>query len=412
MVAGPFESNVVRVAFVVQRYGTEICGGAEQHCRLVAERLVPYVDVEVLTSCALSHLPWDNYYAPGPVEINGVTARRFAVDRIRDHHTFDRLSSLVFGGTHTYLDEVAWVENQGPHCSDLLIYIAHNRNEYDLFIFFTYQYYSTVFGLPIVPDKAAVAPLAHDDRTLYLDVYNPVFHLPRHIIYNTDTERGMVEWRFRNGGVRNTVVGTGIHDPGSRDAAGFRARHGIDGDILTYIGRIEPAKGCAELFDYFGRYKSNRRTNVTLVLLGKSEMTVPIRPDVRALGFVTDEEKFDALAASTIVVLPSETESLSMVNLEAWRAGVPVLANGLCQVLKENCVKADGGLYYTSYEEFAACLDVLLGDPGLRRELAASGARYVEANYSWDAVIAKYLEIMHEFGYRGDIKHPELLAAI
>ena len=402
------QNNDVRVAFVVQRYGEEICGGAEQHCRLVAERLVPYLDVDVLTSCALNHLPWDNYYSPGAVDINGVTVRRFVVDRIRDHHTFDRLSYQVFGGTHSYLDEIAWIENLGPHCPSLLVYIGQNRHEYDLFVFFTYQYFPTVFGLPIVPEKAALAPLAHDDRTLYLDVYNPVLHLPRHIIYNTEVERAMVEWRFHNAGVPNTVVGTGIYDPGSRDAAGFRARHGIDGEILTYVGRIEPAKGCKQLFDYFSRYKADRRTNLTLVLVGKSEMPVPDRPDIRALGFVSDEEKFDALAASTVVVLPSETESLSMANLEAWTAGAPVLANGLCQVLKENCVKADGGLFYTSYDEFAACLDVLLAEPDLRRELAANGARYVEENYGWDAIIAKYLEIFELFGFVGDKAESDL----
>jgi glycosyltransferase involved in cell wall biosynthesis len=404
------KSNDVRVAFVVQRYGTEICGGAEQHCRLVAERLVPYVEVDVLTSCALNHLPWDNYYAPGTAKINGVTVHRFLVDRIRDHHVFDRLSQQVFGGPHSYLDELDWVENLGPHCPDLLSYIAQNRYDYDVFIFFTFQYFPTVFGLPIVPSRAVVAPLAHDDRTLYLDVYNPVFHMPRHIIYNTETERGMVEWRFQNGGVSHSVVGTGIFDPGSRDANGFRARHGIHGDVVTYVGRIEPAKGCSQLFDYFARYKADRPSDLTLVLLGKAELPIPARPDVRALGFVSDEEKFDALAASTVVVLPSETESLSMVNLEAWQAGVPVLANGLCQVLKENCVRADGGLYYTSYEEFAACLDALLGDAVLRSELAANGARYVEDNYSWDAVVAKYLEILHEFGYRGEEKRANLVA--
>lgn len=391
----------MQVAFVVQRYGEEICGGAEQHCRLVAEHLTPYVDVDVLTTCALNHLPWDNYYPAGVSDINGVRVHRFPVDQVRDHRTFDRLSSRVFGGPHTYLDELAWIELLGPHCPELLSFISQNRREYDLFVFMTYQYFPTAFGLPIVPEKAAVAPLAHDDRSLYLDVYNPVFHLPRHLIYNTDTERSMVEWRFGNHRVPNTVVGTGIHDPGMRDGAGFRSRQRIAGDILTYVGRIEPAKGCQQLFDHFVRYKADRGGDLTLVLVGKSEMAVPQRPDVRALGFVSDEEKFAALAASTVVVLPSETESLSMVNLEAWTAGVPVLANGLCQVLKDNCLKADGGLYYTSYDEFAGCLDVLLAEPDLRCALAESGSRYARENYSWDAVVAKYLEIFSEFGTIG-----------
>lgn len=388
----------MRVAFVVQRYGEEICGGAEQHCRLVAEHLAPFVDVDVLTTCALNHLPWDNYYSAGAVELNGVRVRRFPVDQIRDHHAFDRLSYRVYGGSHSLLDEIAWVEMLGPHSPALLETIARERADYDAFVFMTYQYFPTVFGVQIVPEKAAVAPLAHDDRSLYLDVYNPVFHLPRHIIYNTDTERAMVEWRFQNQSVPGTVVGTGIHDPGTRDATGFRARHGLRGDVLTYVGRIEPAKGCQQLFDNFVRYKSERKVDLSLVLLGKAEMPVPSRDDVRPLGFVADEEKFDALAASTVVVLPSETESLSMVNLEAWTAGAPVLANGLCQVLKDNCLKADGGLYYTNYEEFAACLDLLLAEPDLRRELATSGHRYAQANYSWDAIVAKYVRILSEFG--------------
>lgn len=389
----------MRVAFVVQRYGEEICGGAEQHCRLVAEHLAPYVEVHVLTTCALNHLPWDNHYPAGRTTINGVQVHRFPVDQVREHRAFDRLSHRVFGGPHTLLDEIAWVEMLGPHSPALLGAISRDRADYDAFIFMTYQYLPTVFGVQIVPEKAAVAPLAHDDRTLYLDVYNPVFHLPRHLIYNTDTERDMVHWRFQNEGVASTVVGTGIHDPGARDGAGFRARHDLAGPILTYVGRIEPAKGCQQLFDNFTRYKTERGGDLQLVLLGKAEMSVPRRSDIHSLGFVADDEKFDAYAASTAVVLPSETESLSMVNLEAWTAGVPVLANGLCQVLKDNCLKADGGLYYTNYDEFAACLDILLAEPDLRHDLATSGSRYAQANYGWDAVVAKYLSILTAFGY-------------
>src|SRR6185437_7350060 len=216
----------------------------------------------------------------------------------------------------------------GPHSPGLLTHIARQRADYDLFVFMTYQYFPTVFGLPIVPEKSVVAPLAHDDRSLYLDVYNPVFHLPRHIIYNTETERSMVEWRFGNAGVPGTVIGTGIHDPGSRDADGLRARHDLSGDLLTYVGRIEPAKGCPQLFEHFMRYKGERGGDLTLVLIGKEGMPVPKRDDIRPIGFLSDEEKFSTLAASAVVVLPSETESLSMVNLEAWTAGVPVLANG------------------------------------------------------------------------------------
>ena len=90
----------VRVAFVVQRYGEEICGGAEQHCRLVAEHLAPFVEVDVLTTTALNHLPWDNHYPSGESVVNGVRVRRFPLDQVRDHRAFDQLSYRVFGGSH------------------------------------------------------------------------------------------------------------------------------------------------------------------------------------------------------------------------------------------------------------------------------------------------------------------------
>lgn len=385
---------MIRVAFVVQRYGLEVCGGAELHCRWVAEHLAKYFDVHVITTCSLNHLPWDNYYPEGEEEIGGVKVHRFRVDRQRDHLAFDTLTRKVFGEQHTYLDEIAWIQMLGPHSSDLLRYIASARAEYDLFIFFTYQYFTSVFGLPLVPDKAALVPTAHDDRGIYLDVYNPVFHLPRFIIFNTDTERSMVHWRFDNHRVPNAIVGTGIELQAEIDPCGFLSRYGIEQPYLAYVGRVEPAKGCDTLLDYFAQYKDERGGGLKLVLIGKVEMPLPRRADVVSLGFVPEREKFEGIAASSVMILPSEHESLSMSNLEAWLMGVPVLVNGYCQVLKDNCLKSNGGLYYTSYEEFAACLDLLLADAGLRASLADNGRRYYEENYSWDAIERKYLEIV------------------
>lgn len=387
-----------RIAFVVQRYGLEVCGGAELHCRWVAEHLVRHLDVEVLTTCALEHLPWDNHYPPALTQVNGVPVRRFRVDRIRRHRPFDGLSRRVFGEQHSYLDELDWVRMLGPHSTDLLVHLARSRFDYDLVIFFTYQYFTTVFGLPLIPERAALVPTAHDDPTIYLDVYNPVFHLPRLIIYNTDAERDMVEWRFGNRHVPGIVVGTGIDGPSAPpDAIGFRRRHGLDGPFLLSLGRIEPAKGSQTLFDYFARYKDEGcGGDLKLVLMGKAAMPVPRRPDVVPLGFVSEEEKFAGIAASTLVVLPSEYESLSMANLEAWLLGVPVLANAHCLVLLENCTRANGGLYYAGYEEFAAALDVLLADAELRHALGQQGRAYFERHYSWEAIERKYLQAIFE----------------
>ena len=65
-----------KILFVVHRYGLDVNGGAETHCRELAERLLPFYETEVLTSCARA-IPFDDYYRPGQEEINGVKVRRF-----------------------------------------------------------------------------------------------------------------------------------------------------------------------------------------------------------------------------------------------------------------------------------------------------------------------------------------------
>jgi glycosyltransferase involved in cell wall biosynthesis len=128
----------------------------------------------------------------------------------------------------------------------------------------------------------------------------------------------------------------------------------------------------------------------TLVLLGSAVMPVPDHPRIRHLGFVSDAEKFDALAGAAALVMPSPFESLSMVVLEAWAQGRPVLVNGRCEVLVGQCVRANGGLYYRSRDEFAAALALLLEDTPLAERLGRNGQTYCRREYAWPVIEQKY----------------------
>ena len=97
----------MRIAFIVQRYGTEILGGSEYHCRLIAERMSGQHDIDVLTTCARDYITWANEYPEGSERIHGVTVRRFANAETRDIEAFNRYSQWIFHHPHTRDDEMA-----------------------------------------------------------------------------------------------------------------------------------------------------------------------------------------------------------------------------------------------------------------------------------------------------------------
>ena len=132
-------------------------------------------------------------------------------------------------------------------------------------------------------------------------------------------------------------------------------------------------------------------------------MPVPEHPLITHLGFVTDEEKYEAMSAATILVMPSYYESLSMVIIEAWAMRIPVLVNGKCDVLKGQTIRANAGLYYETYDEFMETLRMLETNRELRNTLAAEGRTYYERHYTWDVIESKYLSMLETLGKGG---HP------
>ncbi len=388
-----------RLTIVVQRYGVEVNGGAEQHARWLAERLAEQSsstgdEVTILTTCALDYITWADHYPAGEETINGVRVRRFPVDAPRDWKKAQRQTRLVMTHQHTLFDEVTWVKDQGPFSSPLFAAIRRAYETTDAFIFYTFHYATTYFGLPIVSDKAFLVPTAHDDPFVHMALFRPLFHLPRGIFYLTEPERTLVQRVTRNEYVPNTVAGVGIEIPMDVSAERFRQKFGLAEPFLLYVGRIDESKNVPELLDFFVRYRATASGPLKLVLLGKSHLTLPDHPDIVHLGFLPDADKQDAIAAAALVVLPSLYESLSMITLEAWAGGTPVLVNEQCEVVKYLCRQSNGGLYYRTHDEFAASLQHLLGSDTLRRQMGAQGRHFVMRHYRPEVVLQHYTTLL------------------
>lgn len=386
----------MRLCFVVQRYGLEVNGGAEALCREVAEHLVKHAEIDVVTTCAIDYVTWKNEYTPGVETLYGVTIRRFPVDYERNTVNFNRQSEVVFCHPRSYEDEITWMKLQGPYSTPLLEFLSENRENYDVFIFFTYLYCTTFFGLPLVADRAMLVPTAHDEPPIYLSIFESLFRLPQAFLYNTEEERRFVNSKFQVRNIPSDIVGVGIDVPKNVDSFAFKQKYGVN-KFIVYVGRIDESKGCKELFDYFIRYKNETCSPIKLVLMGKSVMEIPDHPDIIPLGFLPEQEKFNGIMASELLVMPSRFESLSMVLLEAWCCNRPVLVNGGCEVLKGQCCRSNAGLWYEDYDEFKECLDLLLENNGLRGAMGESGKRFVEGNYNWVIIEEKYLRNIGRF---------------
>lgn len=384
----------MKVAVVVQRYGADINGGAELHARYVAEHLARHVQVEVLTTCATDYITWRNERPEGVESVHGVPVRRFPVARERDPEEFAGWSTRVFGTTHSLRDELAWLDAEGPTSPALVEYIRQHTGTYDFFIFFSFRYYHAFHGARAVPDKAILVPTAERDSALGLAMFQPVFRGVRALMYNSYEERALINAVSQNQAVPGVVVGIGSDIPEHPDGSRFRQKYGIRDRFAIYVGRIDENKGCRELFEFFELYSSALMDGVHLVLIGNPVIPIPTHPKIHHLGFVTDQDKFDAIAASELLIMPSYFESLSMVALEAWALGRPVLANAACDVLQGQCLRSNAGLFYAGFREFFETLRTLDGTPSLAAALGHNGRQYFQRHYSWPVIERKYTDML------------------
>ena len=381
-----------KILFVVQRYGLEVNGGAELHCRQLAERLKDDYDVSVLTTCAIDYVTWKNEYKEGIEHINGVKVIRKKVDFERNQKKFNKISAKLNNEKDNINLGIEWQEAQGPHSAELIKYLEDHKDDYDVIIFLTYLYYTTYFGLKVAPEKSILIPTAHDEPPIYYSIFNETFNLPKAILYSTTTERDFVNKRFKNDYIESDIVGLGVDINENAQDIDLEKTFGIKDDYVVYVGRIDESKGCKEMFEYFLEYKKAYNSNLKLVLAGKSAMEIPRNKDIVTLGFVSEDEKVNLIKKSKLLILPSKFESLSLSTLEAMYLKVPVLLNGKCEVLKQHAILSNGGLYYENKWEFLETLNYLIGNFEIAERMGENGRKYVNENYKWDVIIKKLKE--------------------
>ncbi len=198
-------------------------------------------------------------------------------------------------------------------------------------------------------------------------------------------------------GERLRTIGVSPDLPPTTDPAAFRNRHGLgDAPIVLYVGRMMAQKGAAAVLAAMASVW-DRRPAVRFVFIGPASPAEAAQFDgldrrASYLGKVSAQQKADALSACDVFCMPSMSEILPTVYLEAWTYGKPVIG-GRAHGLPELVEGSGGGLAVgQSAAEVASAVLRLIGDVDLRQRCGTNGRRLVESEYAVAAVNARLLD--------------------
>ncbi len=399
----------MKVAFVIPWYGKDIPGGAELECRRTALNLKKAgVEVEILTTCVKDfHSDWSsNFHEEKVYEIEGLTVRRFLVKKrnskafdainlklmnykARGLSSSDRLSSPV-----SPKEEKTFIEQMinSPHLYD---YINNNKTLYDFFVFIPYMFGTSYYGSRICPEKTILIPCLHDEPYAYMRIYKEMFERSGALVFNSRSELNLTKKLYDTKDVSCHLAGIGVDSEISFDGLRFRKKYGITGPFILYVGRKDSTKNVPLFIDYFLRYRQKNSNGLKVVLIGPEDKEIlhGKRDDILDIGFVSQQDKYDAYAASLLFCQPSLNESFSIVVMEAWLTSTPVLVHSGCSVTRDHCISSGGGLFFSDYEQFERHIDFIISNPHIAEQMGKAGKSYVLNNYSWENITRKYLDL-------------------
>jgi glycosyltransferase involved in cell wall biosynthesis len=371
-----------RIAVVAFRYGTDFAGGAEVSLRTIGETLHQAGHhVEVFTTCTKEESAWDNALAEGTVEIGGLPVHRYRLDpHNRVRHQSAVRAILQADGPITEEVEREYLEHS-LHSARLLEALRERSSQFDAIIVGPYLFGLTLDVAQRFPDKTLLVPCFHDEPLARLRAWREAYDRVGGILYHSPEEQDFAQMELGLSHPGAVCIGAILDTQAQGKPLSGRERVGCKNPYLVYCGRYSTAKNLPLLLEYARRYQVRHPERFTFAFLGQGDVPIPRVPWARDLGFVDESAKRDVLAGAAALVQLSRYESLSLVALEAWAEGAPVIADAGCSVLAGHLGRCGGGRTVGSYEAFADALDDLWHHPERWQAQGRAGRDYVRAHY-------------------------------
>lgn len=389
-----------KIGFVIPWYAENIPGGAEMEVREVTKHLkAEGMDVEILTTCVKEFVSdWNvDFYPEGEEIIHNVPVRRFKVKK-RDTAAFDAVNTKLMKGDVPTAEEQQVFVDEMVNSTALYDYIKKNKDQYTAFVYIPYMFGTTYFGVKACPEKAVLIPCFHDEAYVYMNIFRELYSKAAGMVFNARPEYELTKKLYDIEDMETVVMGIGMDTDLTADADEFRKKFGINDPFILYAGRKDEGKNVHTLVKYFREYRKRRITDLKLVLIGGGSIDIP--PDIRSqvidLGFVDKQDKYNAAAAAEFLCQPSKNESFSLVIMESWLCGRPVLVHEGCAVTTNFARESNGGLYFSDYFEFEGCTDFFLSEKETAEKMGKNGREYVKTNFDWNVIVRKYKEFFEK----------------
>jgi glycosyltransferase involved in cell wall biosynthesis len=385
------------IAFVIPWFSISIKGGAETLTKETVLQLIKRgIHVEIITTCVKEFTSdWNiNYYKEGLSIENDIPIRRFKV-RKRNTQEFDAVNQKLMSNMNVDEQDEETFFKEMINSPELYRYIHAKKDQYHCFVFIPYMFGTSYFGVQACPEKSVLIPCFHDEPYAYMKSIKVMSELAIGHIFNALPEKNFAEKIYNISGKKLCVIGMGLDvSVANGETEEIRKKCSVDSEYILYAGRKDKGKNIDELIQYFTKYRAEKKSNVKLVLIGGGKVEIPeeFSHEIIDFGFLSKEEKEYVFKNAMVFCNPSKNESFSIVIMESWLAGTPVIVNGECEVTKDFCIQSKAGLYYHSYLEFRECVDLIQEDRQLNNVMGENGRTFVKSHYTWDKVCDKYID--------------------
>lgn len=397
-----------KIGFVIPWYGDKIPGGAEAELRGIAKHLqASGLELEILTTCVKEFSSdWSvNYYKEGVADEGGLKVIRFPA-RKRDTEKFDSINLKFIKGIPVTPDEEKVFMQEMVNSPKLYEYIKEHKDEYALYVHIPYMFGTAYYGIQACPEKSVLIPCLHEEAYAHMSIYNDVFGKLAGMIYLASSEMELANRLYDLKNVHQEVLGAGVDSDFEANADRFRKKFNIKDPFILYAGRKDTGKNVDLLIKYFREFRRRNPAynDLKLILIGGGSIEIPsdIASEIIDLGFVDRSDKYDACAASLCLCQPSTHESFSIVIMESWLSGRPVLVHEGCDVTCAFAKQSDSGLYFNDYFDFEGAIKFYLQNPEIADTMGRTGREYVLERFTWDVITEKFTRFFREVSHDKD----------